>query len=385
MWPALHPQDAARVAAGKLVLQAANEGLNLQHATALLAHARQHPALTGAGGVTALLPDSLAWPAVAVVEGRVHLREAQRQIRRYDAFNPEHATVGAIIPNAHMDEMNRLLLTTLDAVQAAGRVLLARAAEGTLLRATRDEGLFCAAALYVSDEAEWLASRPRLTPSLQRGSGYRTALNVGALVVVCWREAQTNGFDCRDENCIARGSTCERALSWANAYDFFAPHVLLALDAVRNVGRAHDHNQEQEAALLDGLDALLPTPSRLRVPLTQSFRDAVGPRAVRDALLADGGAVLAVLRNAAQAMDAETDRKTRQQLRRQLPGRRRCAAPACSKQEAYRVQEVLRVLGRRLLLARLPEAALARRAQARVRRGARRHCRRRCVTHGCAR
>jgi hypothetical protein len=125
---------------------------------------------------------------------------------------------------------------------------------------------------------------------------------MGTLILSSWREAQLHGFDCRDTACLARGSPCARARKLAHAYDFFAPHVMLALAAVRHVGRAHAHIKRQEAAFLHDLDSLLLRPSQLPVPLTQSFLDAAGPRNVHDALLADGGAALAVLRDAAQAL-----------------------------------------------------------------------------------
>jgi hypothetical protein len=257
MWPALHPHDAARVAAGEMLRQVADPSLRLRRAAALLERVRQQPALTGADGVAALPPDALVWPAISAVEGIITLREMQRQLERFDAFNP--GDVGDDIPQDHIDEMYGLLRKTLDAVHVAGRVLRARADAGTLLHATRDEALFCAAARHLTNEGEWLASRRRLPPSAERGSGYQVALDVGVLVVACWREAQLKGFDCRDAACLARGSPCERARTLAHAYDFFAPHVMLALAAVLDVGRVHGH-ERQEAAFLHDLDLLLLTP-----------------------------------------------------------------------------------------------------------------------------
>jgi hypothetical protein len=78
--------------------------------------------------------------------------------------------------------------------------------------------------------------------------------------------------------------------------------------------------------------------------LTQSFCDANGPRAVRAMLLADGGAVLALLQDASRAVETEEDRQERereQQLalasrrRGAAAPRRRCAAPECGKQETF--------------------------------------------------
>jgi hypothetical protein len=343
MWPALHPHDAARIAAGEMLRQATDPSLTLRRASALLARVRQQPALTGSDGVAALPPDALAWPACSAVEGIITLREMQRQMQRYDAFNPQCSNIGDYIPQEHMDDMYDLLLKTFNAVQVAGRVLLARAAAGTLLHATRDEALFCAAVKHMTNEAEWLASRRRLPPSAQRGCGYHVALDVGTLVVSCWRQAQLHGFDCRDAACLARGSPCKRARQMACAYDFFAPHVVLALAAVRDVGRAQGHIVRQEAAFLRDLDSLLLSPSGLPVPLTQSFRDADGPRAMPDALLADGGAVLAVLRDAARAMETKThqlehqEQQLLQASRRRVAAapRRHCAAEECGKQEDY--------------------------------------------------
>ncbi len=87
------------------------------------------------------------------------------------------------------------------------------------------------------------------------------------------------------------------------------------------------------------------TPSRR---LTQNFRDAEGPRAVHAMLLADGGAVLTVLQEAARVVETETHKQElhkheQQQQLRLLASRRggaaaprrRCAAPECDKQETF--------------------------------------------------